>query len=165
MTHPLWEPNHAEGGKWVSYDETGDGGIVLPNVIGFPSVPTALFTEFFTLAGIPSSGSVMVWADDTASVSINGIELVAANGVQDQNCAAGPVACTPGEGLLIDLTPHLRHGYNSITFGVYQRDGGPFGVLYEGVVESHAPEPATMGLFGSALAGLALWAKRSRRSC
>jgi hypothetical protein len=162
--HSVWEPNHDGGGHWISYSDTGDGGTVVANVVDFPSFPTVLFTESFRLTSTVMSGALRVWADDTAGVTVNGTAVATPMGVQDQNCAAGPIGCTSGEGLLVDLTPYLVRGDNAIVIAGYQREGGPFGVLYEGVVETHSPEPATMGLFGSALVGLALWARRRRVS-
>src|SRR3954465_2410000 len=52
--NPAWEPNHAGGGSWISYADTGTPGTVTPtNVVAFPLIPTALFFEYFTLENAP----------------------------------------------------------------------------------------------------------------
>ena len=48
-------------------------------------------------------GSITVWADDTASVYLDGVLLVAANFGQAANCSPGPITCT-GPGYVVDFT-------------------------------------------------------------
>jgi hypothetical protein len=165
--HPAWEPNGV--GKWVSYADTGSPGTVqVPNTS--LSVPSALFYEVFDLGAGPHTANFTVWADDTATVSINGIALAPApNPGVGANCASGPIGCTPANGFTFNLTDAsgLKTGENTITIAAYQRNNGPFGVLYEGSATSTtviniqgAPETATMGLFGVGLAAIGLWRRK-----
>jgi hypothetical protein len=114
----------------------------------------------------------MVWADDTALVSINGIALSpGANPTQGGACAIGPIGCTPANGFNFTLTDSngLQLGSNVIRFDVYQRANGPFGLLYEGSAsdgrvsfEATVPEPASMALLGGGLIGMSLFLKKRR---
>ncbi|HYI96930.1 MAG TPA: PEP-CTERM sorting domain-containing protein [Bryobacteraceae bacterium] len=167
-----WEPNHASGGKWVSYGQT-DGTVVPPNQFIFNPYSissTANFLEWFVLdlsSGPVTSATLSVWADDTAAVYMNTTLLQAPLTVQDGACADGIIGCEPGEGLInFDISSALRPGLNVLTIAAYQRDGGPFGVLYEGKIStdlSQVPEPATLGLLGAGLTGI-LYFSRKRRS-
>jgi hypothetical protein len=167
--NPAWEQNHPGGGSWISYADTGTPGSVVPNnVVAFPILPTALFFEYFTLDSSPITSSLLnVWADDTAGVAVNNHIVQLPNGVQDSACAAGPIGCTPGEGLHLDISQYLRPGTNVLSFAVYQRGGGPFGLLYDGQVNTaglptETPEPATMGMMGVAMAAIALFVKKRK---
>ena len=161
------------GGNWISYADTGTPGTVTPkDVVAFPILPTALFFEYFTLSDSPVLSSLLnVWADDTAGVAVNNHIVKLPNGIQDGACAAGSIGCQPNEGLHMDISQYLRAGENVLTFAVYQRGGGAFGLLYDGQVLSaglptETPEPASMGLMGTALAGLGvLLRKRKVAGC
>jgi hypothetical protein len=165
--NPAWEPNHSGGGSWISYADTGSPGTVIPpNVVAFPIVPTAIFFEYFTLGDAPILSSILnVWADDTAGVAINNHIIMLPNGIQDGACAAGTIGCEPKEGLHADISQYLRPGTNVLSFAVYQRGGGAFGLLYDGQVTAGAaetPEPATMGLMGTAIASLAFFMRKRK---
>jgi PEP-CTERM motif-containing protein len=167
--NPAWEQNHPGAGSWVSYADTGSPGTVTPkNVVAFPLLPTALFFEYFTLENAQIISTILnVWADDTAGVAVNNHIVKVPNGVQDGACAGGAIGCEPGEGLHIDIAPYLKIGENVLTFGVYQRDGGPFGLLYDGKIltagqPAETPEPATMGLMGSAMAALGMIVRKRK---
>jgi hypothetical protein len=164
-----WEPNHPGAGNWISYADTGTpGSVVPPNVVAFPFVPTAFFFEYFTLDDAPILSSILnVWADDTAGVAVNNHIVRIPNGVHDGACAAGAIGCQPGEGLHADISSYLRSGKNVLTFAVYQREGGPFGLLYDGHVvtagqPAETPEPATMGIMGTAITVLGFFVRKRK---
>ncbi len=136
-----------------------------PNVV--PPLTPANATTTFTIS-IPAgfaSLSLLVWADDTAGVRLDGGSYIASttagasapNPVQGVNCAAGGLTCTAGGGaafnILLGGTAHELH------FDVFQRAGDAFGLLYSGDLQP-VPEPATMLLVGSVLAGVGYISRR-----
>ncbi len=106
-----------------------------------------------------------VFADDTADVYLfdganpSGLLLKAANPVQDNACAAGPIGCQPNESWTSGLVPVDFTSPAYLEIRAYQRGGGPFGVLYGG--EAHlVPEPGTYILLGAGLVVLGLLRRR-----
>lgn len=157
--HPLW--GTTSGAQWVSaYAGTGyGGGVIMPNS---SSAPVMSFVQVFNLPYLVNAGSVTVGADDTAGVWLNGFELKAPNFTLDSACAAGPIACQPGEFMTLDLSPYLVQGMNNLRFDVYQLGGDVTGAIWSGEVTSTGvvPEPSTYALMGAGLAGLALFRRR-----
>jgi hypothetical protein len=185
---PSWQPN--EGGVWVSFrDDTGgrNPGFVVPSVLSeintanlVGQTPSAIFFQPFTLPGSVNVGSVSIWADDTARILVDGVERFSANGEQSIHCAGpNPIGCAPGGGQSISLSG-LGAGSHTLAIEAYQRQGGPFGVLYQSSVDStgpggssdspgsggsSTPEPGTYALLGSGLiALLGLARQRIRRA-
>jgi len=154
--HPLWRPNGV--GQWVSYALTGYNQPISPP--NSTTVPRAIFYEVFTLPAPSIAGSVTVWADDTAAVFIDGVQIWWPNVTQDV-CANGPIGCEANEGGAVSLVG-LSAGLHTLRIEVYQVGGGPFGVLYEGWVEP-IPEPLTLTLIGAGLVALGLLRRRVRR--
>ncbi len=153
--------------QWISYANTGAGpGAVSPRNSPSPARPTASFFEF-----LPETAyfvRLTVFADDTAAVYLidqdhpSGLLLAPPNWRQDGACAAGPIGCQPGEGLLLEFAVN-RFGPALLRFDVFQRGNGPFGLLYGGQVEvAHTPEEATILLFAAGLAWL-WWRERKQR--
>jgi hypothetical protein len=170
VANPAWA---VEDGcaKWISFANTGDGGSQVANA-DTAGPPTTVFFENFIL-GSNRTGTVTVWADDTARIrlvnslnpgdaSAGGILLAQANPVQDGACAAGGIACEPHEGLTIVLDSHLTAGLNTLYIDAYQRGGGPFAIMYTGQADSTMiPEPGTYVLLGTGLVGF--WLARRRK--
>jgi hypothetical protein len=160
--YPSWADPIA-GSQWVSYGSTGD-----PNAPGYFVVPNdtiVTFTQTFFLTGTPLMGSVGVMADDSTSVILNGILLMAeAPPVYTQHhCADFPINCNAPT--TIDLTPALLTGLNTLQFQVAQRRLVAFGLDYSGSASSTlsaTPEPSTVALFGFGLASLGLVMARRR---
>jgi hypothetical protein len=159
-----------DGSNWISYANTGGG----PGSFSPPSsttTPMAIFTENFFLPGTINTGSVKVWADDTASVTLDGSSVgPAADFVNGDACANSAIGCEPDKFATISLDG-LSQGEHALTFTVYQTGGGPAGLLYSGSVDSEsqhggldtAPEPGTFLMLGAGLAGIAALSRRCRR--
>src|SRR5256885_746830 len=114
--HPVWAVAPA-GAGWISYANTGMG----PGSVDAPN--STIFTEQFFLPGTVNTGSVRVWADDTASVQLDGVQIgPAANILLDSACAAGPIGCEPLEFADISLDG-LSQGAHVLSFAVYQVGG------------------------------------------
>ena len=172
------------GYEWISYGATGCNmfvaltGTCTPgpqNPVGttVDSTPTATFYQTFTITDSFDSGTLDVWADDTASVYIDagtvttgtgssGTLLWLANGTLGGNCANQPIGCLPGMDAQIGLG--LTSGTYTLVVDAYQLVGGsPFGVMYDGVL-TNAPEPESYMLIGLGLAGLVTFMQRRKRA-
>src|ERR1700682_4671702 len=160
--HPAWA-NPLPGSQWVSYGITGD-----PNAPGYFVVPDGTivtFTQTFFLAGTPLIGSVGVMADDSTSVILNGMVLMAEApqaGNTYLTCSDFPIGCLSPT--TVDLTSALHSGSNTLQFQVAQRHMVAFGLDYSGSASAmtSTPEPTTLALFGFGLAGWSLMLVRRR---
>ncbi|MCX7605281.1 MAG: hypothetical protein N2036_14495 [Bryobacteraceae bacterium] len=160
--HPAWAslaPYH-----WISYANTGAGpGAKSPPNSNPQKGPTASFYE-----SLPKGAQFVrltVFADDTAAVYLIdrsnplGLLLAPPNWRMDGACAHGPIGCEPKEGLLLEFYVN-RFGPALLRFDVFQRGGGPFGLLYGGEAElAHSSEAAPFLLIATGLAWI-LWRRR-----
>ena len=142
--------------QWISFENTGWGGMVVPNTD--LSTPTAVFYQNISMAdGTGITGSIHVWADDTATVKLDGVVLFAASPLLAAICTPGPIGCTQADGESISFSaPGLNH---TLEFDIYQRGLGTFGLMYDGVAQSTGsavPEPAAVSIVGAGLAALGL---------
>jgi len=156
--HPVWYQDPQA--KWISFENTGFGGIVIPNAPNFDA-PSAIFYQDFEIDNVDTIlGTLNVFADDTTAVLLDGLLLYAANPFQGPACADGPIGCVKGNGALINF--NAPAGHHELEFDVFQRDGSTFGLLYNGLVTGDVrvtPEISSdiLGLSGGlALIGLAL---------
>jgi hypothetical protein len=144
-----------------------------------PAIGTSvLYTVTFTLPTGFSDAvlNLGVFADDSATVLIDGTTLFTENTTLGSHCASGAIGCTSGtEGILsgTNVTADLHAGTNTITFRDFQEvDGTPFGVDFAGSVSYQAgngnpngsvPEPSTIALFGAGLLAFATFMGVRRR--
>ena len=153
-SNPAWGAAFA-GTSWISNSQSGN-----PNGPGYisPANGTAVtFTDTFSINGTPILGSLILMADDTASVTLNGVLLTGPAPTQNNNyshCSDFTIGCTSATTGSFNLVNNLHSGTNTLSFTVYQLAGTSFGLDYSGVVASTsaAPEPATMALLGLPLA-------------
>ena len=147
----------ADTAKWISYANTGNGGIVAPNMVGarVPANATAHFRRTFN-----GSGDFNLWilADDTATVLLNGVEIFAAVAGQVDPCAPGgtgkPIGCVLADMGVYNTT--LTSGLHTLDVYVYQTNASVFDTQYAASV----PEPATMALVGLGLLGASIARRR-----
>ena len=168
--HVEWEPDHPvnpgdstdRGAVWISYGDTGYGGSHFQPSEGHSPVVT-IFDTFRSGAGMLT---LFVWADDTASVRLDGNLLMPAVFTQGI-CSGQAIGCRPQDAGKISAA--LSEGEHTLAFALYQVGTGldtksnPFGVRFTGTApapEELAPEPATWGMFAGGLAVLVLATRR-----
>lgn len=154
--HPVWATSDA---KWISYDNTGYQGIVIPS--SFETPAASFYQDFYMTADTNRAvGDLTVWADDTASVFLDGVLLFSHSFTMGPGCTSEGIGCLPGHG--VELAFDILGDFGSkhtLQFDVYQQGGGPFGLMYSGTVAlsdppvSESPEPASLGVLAAMLFG------------
>jgi hypothetical protein len=150
---------------WISYGPTGDESD--PGYFSPPNGTVVTFTTEFFVSGSITSADLIVLADDTTTVVLNGHTLANANFVKGPICAAGQIGClTSTEGIfsLAALAPYLIEGTNTLSFAVYQVNGVAFGLDFAGAVDppdpNATPEPGTLALIAGGLIAFAILHRR-----
>ena len=111
------------------------------------------FSTTFKLTTTNDTGSILVMADDTTDVLLNGhlIQTIAAGGnstcqTLQPNCIVPLSVVLPGNDFLV--------GTNTLTFDVHQIRLSGEGVDFDGVINP-IPEPGTLLMLGTGLMGCA----------
>jgi hypothetical protein len=173
--HPVWMPNNPtnpgdptdNSAVWISYADTGYQGSNFQPYLG--TTPVMKITQTF------SSGAGMftfqIWADDAATVSLDGTVLLTAMFTPDQR--QGQFGGFKPDSFGLISTPILD-GTHTLTIEAFQVGTAldttlnPFGVLFTGTVPADPPmqsnpEPASLALIGTGLLAFAGWRRWSRR--
>lgn len=172
------------GSSWISYTASGDNSN--PEFRAVPRGTTVTFEQTFTLTGNITSAYLIVRANDTTSVVLNGTTIYAPGLKSDAvDCSSAPAGCvtsTQGVFSAAQLVPYLNaNGVNTIDFTVLQKTGGSFGLNYSGTITTEpfailppaiplivvpfsprppiaVPEPDTLELLGvGVVVGMGLW--------
>lgn len=167
--HPDWDP---AAPQWVSDTaNTGDPGD--PGFVVKPNGAAAFYHNFVLPIGEPIllSADLMVWADDTTNVILNGTEIFPASTGPFPTCSADPIGClatTKGVFGFADLAPYLNlEGANQLVFNVEQANLVAFGLAYRGsfetdqrIIPPEVPEPASVVLVGAGMLLIGVLQKR-----
>jgi len=120
----------------------------------------AYFSKQFDLQGLPIGGEILVAVDDFAKVAVNGFVVDSTGSVTDHSLAIG----AQGALKIIDLTPYLVNGLNTLTvraqngpywfsgYGCnpcnYGATGNPAGVVFGGTLSFDPNTPALRETWG-----------------
>jgi hypothetical protein len=157
--NPEWGAAFA-GTYWVSNVNSGNPSA--PGYVSPANGTSVTFTDTFSINGTPILGSLIVMADDTTSVTLNGVLLTAAAPSTNNYytvCSDFTIGCSAQTTGAFNLLNNLHSGTNTVSFTVVQLAGNSFGLDYSGIVASSSsssvssvPEPGTLALVGLPLA-------------
>ncbi|MGA3186574.1 MAG: PEP-CTERM sorting domain-containing protein [Bryobacteraceae bacterium] len=161
---PSWAPA-LPGSMWISYGSTG-----FPNDPGHFTPPDGTVVTFatqFILSGPITQAYLIVQADGTASVNLNGHLLTAAATIPVIPCPWSPLICVSSTESIFtfgSLEPYLTDGPNALSFAVTMTGGESFGLDFAGRIDTSdtapTPEPSTLAFIGGGLLALAILRRR-----
>jgi hypothetical protein len=169
--NPQWSPAFS-GTSWVSYTQSGN-----PNQSGYVSPVNGTevtFTDTFNIHGTPTLASLIVMADDTTSVSVNGVlvePMAPTSGNTYTTCSNFTIGCSAATTAGLNILSDLHTGTNTLSFTVEQIAGWSFGLDYAATivstnpaVTSATPEPSTLALFSLPLIALSLIRRKRKQA-
>ena len=146
------------GSSWVSFTTTGDSSA--SNFVTVANGTVVSFLDNFTLSGAATSGTLAVMADDSATVLLNGVQLIGETLANNTYaiCSDFGVGCL--QPTILDLPVSLlKTGSNTLEFQVAQRDGSSFGLDFLGSITDpspvNTPEASSGAFLVLALIGMA----------
>ena len=171
--NPQWSPAF-NGTSWVSYSQSGNpyqAGYVVP-----ANGTEVTFTDTFNIQGTPTLASLIVMADDTTSVSVNGLTVVPmapTSGNTYKTCSDFTIGCSAATAAGLNILSDLHTGSNTLSFTVEQIAGWSFGLDYSATIvssnpavaaSSATPEPGTLALLSLPLIALSLIRRKKNQA-
>lgn len=146
------------GSSWVSFAPTGDTSA--SNFVTVANGTVVSFFDTFTLAGPATNGTLAVMADDSATVLLNGVQLIGETLANNTYaiCSDFGVGCL--QPTVLDLPVSLlQTGTNTLEFEVAQRAGSSFGLDFLGSITDpvNTPEASSGAFLVLALASLVMF--------
>jgi hypothetical protein len=149
------------GSSWVSFADTGNTSA--PGFVTVANGTVVSFFDTFNIAGTPTGGTLTVMADDSATVLLNGVNLMSeasSTGNTYATCSNFGIGCVSPTTITLPASV-LLSGSNTLEFEVAQRAGYSFGLDYIASITdpSSVFEPASgllvaLGLVALSVVGL-----------